>query len=126
LHGRIDIALDPFPCNGGATTCETLWLGVPLVNLAGKSFLARAGLSVLTTIGLPELVAHSEDEYLRIARDLAGDRMRLAQLRAGMRERMRASPLLAAAAYTRDLEDCYRTVWRQWCARQTAARGGAC
>lgn len=126
LHGRIDIALDSFPCNGGATTCETLWLGVPLVSLAGGAFLARAGLSLLTVIGLPELVAHSEDEYLRIARDLAGDRVRLAGLRAGMRERMRASPLLAAAAFTRDLEDCYRTVWSQWCARQTVARGGAC
>ena len=126
LHGRIDIALDPFPCNGGATTCETLWLGVPLVNLAGAAFVSRAGLSILTTIGLPELVAHSEDEYLRIALDLAHDQTRLAQLRAGMRERMRASPLLAAAAFTRDLEDCYRAAWRQWCARQTAARGGAC
>ncbi len=126
LHGRIDIALDSFPCNGGATTCETLWLGVPLVNLAGEAFLSRAGLSILTTIGLPELVAHSEDEYLRIACDLAHDQTCLAQLRAGMRERMRASPLLAAAAFTRDLEDCYRTVWRQWCARQTAAQGGAC
>jgi predicted O-linked N-acetylglucosamine transferase (SPINDLY family) len=126
LHGRIDIALDSFPCNGGATTCETLWLGVPLVSLAGDAFLARAGLSILTTIGLPELVAHSADEYLRIALALAHDPARLAQLRSGMRERMRASPLLAAAAFTRDLEDCYRAVWRQWCARQTAARGGAC
>lgn len=126
LHGRIDIALDSFPCNGGATTCETLWLGVPLVSLAGEAFLARAGLSILTTIGLPELVARSEDEYLRVARNLAGDRVRLVQLRAGMRERMRASPLLAAAAFTRDLEDCYRAAWRQWCARQPEARGGAC
>ena len=126
LHGRIDIALDSFPCNGGATTCETLWLGIPLVSLAGDAFLARAGLSILTTIGLPELVAHSADEYLRIALDLAHDQARLAQLRSGMRERMRASPLLAAAAFTRDLEGCYRRVWRQWCARQTAARGGAC
>ena len=126
LHGRIDIALDSFPCNGGATTCETLWLGVPLVNLAGEAFLSRAGLSILTTIGLPELVAHSEDEYLRIACHLARDQTCLARLRSGMRERMRASPLLAAAVFTRDLEDCYRTVWRRWCARQTAARGGAC
>ena len=126
LHGRIDIALDSFPCNGGATSCETLWLGVPLVSLTGGAFLARAGLSILTTIGLPELVAHGEDEYLRIACDLAGDRVRLARLRAGMRERMRASPLLAAAAFTRDLENCYRAVWRKWCARQTTARGGAC
>ncbi|TSA16255.1 MAG: tetratricopeptide repeat protein [Betaproteobacteria bacterium] len=121
LHGRIDIALDSFPCNGGATTCETLWLGVPLVSLAGDAFLARAGLSLLTGIGLSELVAQSEDEYLEIARDLASDQQRLARLRAGMRERMRASPLLAAAAFTRDLEACYRAVWGRWCENQTAA-----
>ncbi len=126
LHHRIDIALDSFPSNGGATSCETLWMGVPLVNLAGASFLSRAGLSILTTAGLPELVAHSDEEYLRIAQELARDRVRLAQLRAGMRERMRASPLGAAAAYTRDLEDCYRKAWQQWCARQTAGQGGAC
>ena len=126
LHGRIDIALDSFPSNGGATSCQTLWLGVPLVNLAGDTFLRRAGLSILTAVGLPELVAQSEDEYLRIACDLAGDRVRLARLRAGMRERMHASPLLDAAAYTRDLEACYRTVWRKWCAHENAARGGAC
>ena len=126
LHGRIDIALDSFPCNGGATTCETLWLGVPLVSLAGEAFLARAGLSILSTIGLPELVAHSADEYLRIALDLARDQARLAQLRSRMRERMGASPLLAAAAFTRDLEGCYRTVWRQWCTPQIAAPGAAC
>jgi len=117
LHQRIDIALDSFPSNGGATSCETLWMGVPLVNLAGTAFLSRAGLSILTTAGLPELVAHSPEEYLRIAEDLALDRARLAQLRAGLRERMRASPLLAAAAFTRDLEDCYRRAWRQWCER---------
>ena len=100
LHQRVDIALDSFPCNGGATSCETLWLGVPLVSLAGAAFLARAGMSILTTLRLAELVAHSEGEDLRIARDLAGDRVRLTGLRAGMRERMRASPLLAAAAFT--------------------------
>ena len=126
LHQRIDIALDSFPCNGGATTCETLWLGVPLVSLAGEAFLARAGLSLLTTVGLQELVAQSEDEYLHIAGDLARDRVRLARLRAGMRERMRASPLLDAAAFTRDLEGLYRAVWGQWCALQATTGGGAC
>ncbi len=126
LHQRVDIALDSFPCNGGATTCETLWLGVPLVSLAGEAFLARAGLSILSTVGLAELVAHSEEEHLQIALGLARDTKRLAALRAGLRQRMRASPLLAAAAFTRDLEALYRTAWEQWCARQSAARGGAC
>lgn len=126
LHGRIDIALDSFPCNGGATTCETLWLGVPLVTLAGDAFLSRAGLSLLRTVGMTELVAHSAEDYLRIARDLAGDRARLAQLRAGMRGRMRASPLLDAPAFARDLEDAYRAAWRRWCARPAAAQGATC
>ncbi len=126
LHAHIDIALDSFPSNGGATSCETLWLGVPLVNLAGKTFLSRAGLSILSSAGLPELVAHSPEEYVRIAQDLAQDLARLASLRAGMRARLRASPLLDAGSYTRDLEDCYRAAWRQWCARQTSGQSGAC
>ncbi len=126
LHQRVDIALDSFPCNGGATTCETLWLGVPLVSLAGDAFLARAGLSLLTVVGLAELVAHSEEQYLQIALDLARDRARLATLRAGLRQRLRNSPLLAAAAFTRDLEHCYRAAWSEWCAQRSPARGGAC
>jgi predicted O-linked N-acetylglucosamine transferase (SPINDLY family) len=126
LHRRIDIALDSFPCNGGATTCETLWLGVPLVTLAGEAFLSRAGLSLLSTVGLSELVAHSAEDYLRIARDLAGERTRLAQLRAGIRQRMRASPLLDAAAFARDLEDAYRSAWRRWCAGPAAEQAGGC
>ncbi|MBE0614764.1 MAG: glycosyltransferase [Burkholderiales bacterium] len=126
LHAEIDIALDPFPSNGGATSCETLWLGVPLVNLAGESFLSRAGLSILSTAGLPELVAQQPEEYLRIARELALDPARLSLLRSGMRERMRASPLMDARAYTRDLEACFRAAWREWCVRQTAAQGRAC
>ena len=126
LHHRIDIALDTFPSNGGATSCETLWMGVPLINLAGDSFLSRAGLSILTTAGLSDLVARTEDEYLRIARELADDRRRLGQLRAGMRDRLRASPLCATADYARDLEECYRSAWRAWCARRNETRGGAC
>jgi protein O-GlcNAc transferase len=124
LHARIDIALDTFPCNGGTTTCESLWLGVPVVNLMGRPFLSRAGLSLLSAIGLRELVAQSAEDYLHIARALALDPERLARLRSGMRERMRASPLLDAVGFTRDLEGLYRAAWRQWCAHQPAARGG--
>jgi predicted O-linked N-acetylglucosamine transferase (SPINDLY family) len=126
LHQRIDIALDTWPCNGGATSCESLWLGTPLISRAGDAFLARAGLSILSTIGLGELVAQDEDEYLRLALDLARDLPRLAQLRAGLRQRMRASPLLDAAAFTRDLEQLYRAAWTQWCERQSGTPGEAC
>jgi protein O-GlcNAc transferase len=123
LHQRVDIALDSYPCNGGATTCDTLWLGVPVVSLAGAGFRARAGLSLLNTIGLPQLVAHSAAEYVSIAAGLARDPERLQRLRAGLRDAMRRSPLCDAEAYTRDLERIYRGVWREWCVR--GGEGGA-
>jgi len=126
LHQNIDIALDSFPYNGGATTCATLWLGVPVISMAGNLFQSRAGLSLLAALGLRELVADDPDDFLRVALDLARDPQRLAELRLGMRERMRASPLIDAAAYTRDLERLYRAAWEDWCAAEPAARGGAC
>jgi predicted O-linked N-acetylglucosamine transferase (SPINDLY family) len=115
LYREIDIALDTYPCNGGATTCEALWSGVPVLSLAGPLFQSRAGLSLLSVIGLPELVAHSESDYLRIARELALDRVQLSQLRRGLRQRMRDSPLLDEARFTRALEALYREAWRRWC-----------
>ncbi|MDH3288158.1 MAG: tetratricopeptide repeat protein [Betaproteobacteria bacterium] len=118
LHGRIDVALDPFPMNGGTTTCETLWMGVPVVTLAGASFAGRAGCSILVAAGFPEWIAASEEDYLRIACTLVQDRSYLAQLRAGMRERLRASALLDGAAFARGLEKLYREAWREWCAKQ--------
>ncbi len=118
LHAEVDVALDSFPCNGGTTTCETLWLGVPVVSLVGSVFLSRAGLSILNAAGLRELAAESEEEYLRIASGLVQDLPRLAALRASMRERLRASLLFDAARHTREIEDCYRQAWRRWCAEQ--------
>ncbi len=115
LHQQVDIALDSYPCNGGATTCETLWLGVPVVSLAGDVFQSRAGLSLLAAVGLPQLVACNAAEYLAIAGDLARDLGRLQRLRADLRETMRRSPLCDAEAYTRALEHIYRGIWREWC-----------
>jgi len=115
LYREIDIALDTYPCNGGATTCEALWSGVPVLSLAGTLFQSRAGLSLLSVIGLPELVAHSESDYLRIARELASDHVQLSQLRRGLRQRMRNSPLLDEARFTRALEALYREAWWRWC-----------
>ena len=116
LHQQVDIALDAYPCNGGATTCETLWLGVPVVSLSGDEFRTRAGLSLLNSIGLPQLVARDSAEFLAIAGNLARDTPQLQALRAGLRETMRNSPLCDAVAYTRALEDIYRSIWREWCA----------
>lgn len=121
LHRQIDIALDSYPCNGGATTCEALSLGVPVVSLAGEEFRSRAGLSLLSAVGLPELVARNSDEYVAIAGDLAQDRPRLQRVRAGLRENLRRSPLCDAEAYTRALEQLYRGIWREWC--ETPAAG---
>lgn len=121
LHAQIDIALDAYPYNGATTTCVALWLGVPVVSLAGNLLWSRCGASLLSSIGLPELVAHTEDEYLSIACRLAGDRERLAKLRAGMRARMLASRLMDAQGFTRELEALYRQAWRDWCERVTHA-----
>jgi len=115
LHHRIDIALDPFPHNGNTTTCESLWMGVPVLSLIGDRFVARFGYLLLKTIGLAELAAHDEAEYLAIATALAQDLDRLDTLRGGMRARIESSPLRDEAGLTRDLETAYRAMWQQWC-----------
>jgi protein O-GlcNAc transferase len=114
-HGHADIALDPFPCNGGATTCETLWLGVPVITLAGSKFVGRAGVSLLTNCGLPQLIADSRAQYIDLAVGLAQDAKRLQELRLGLRARLLASPLLDGPEFTRALEAHYRGIWRDWC-----------
>lgn len=116
LYGRIDISLDPFPYNGITTTCDAMWMGVPVVALAGRRPAARAGLSLLNTIGLPEFVAHNEDDYVRIVTNLANDRNRLANLRSSLRERMRQSSLMDAPRFARSMENAYRNAWKHWCA----------
>jgi protein O-GlcNAc transferase len=115
LRHRVDIALDTIPCGGNSSSCETLWMGVPLVTLAGPTFAARIGSSLLASLGLDELVAQSPEEYVDIATRLATDTARLAALRAGLRERMRNSQLSDGAGLARALEDAYRQAFDQWC-----------
>ena len=117
LYRQIDIALDPFPYNGTTTTCEALWMGVPVVTLEGTRHSGRVGASLLTRLGLQELIAADLDDYVRIAADLATDRERLSELRRSLRPRMSASPLCNGPAFTRDLEAAFRSMWRNWCAK---------
>ena len=117
-YGDVDVGLDSYPYNGATTTCEALWMGVPVVSLAGETHASRMGRSILHAAGLDELVAQSQDRFADIAVGLARDRGRLAMMRAGLRERIRQSPLMDATAFTRDLESAYRTMWRSWCASQ--------
>ena len=114
-YDQIDIGLDPFPCNGGTTTCDALWMGVPVVTLAGRTAVGRGGVSILSNLGLPELIAQTPQQYIQIASDLAMDAARLGELRRTLRQRMRASPLMNAPRFARNVELAYRQMWRDWC-----------
>jgi predicted O-linked N-acetylglucosamine transferase (SPINDLY family) len=116
---QADLALDTFPFNGHTTSCHCLWMGVPIVTLTGRLPVARVGVSLLSNLGLQELIAETPDAYVETAVRLAGDLERLRHLRAGLRERMRASLLLDGGTFTRHLEDTYSAIWRRWCVRQT-------
>lgn len=124
LYNRIDLALDTFPYNGATTTCEALWMGVPVASMVGRSHVARVGVSLLANLGLEELIAPDPEGYIELALALARAPDRIAALRAGLRERMGASPLLDGPGFTRDLEAAYREMWRSWC-RRRLARGAA-
>jgi predicted O-linked N-acetylglucosamine transferase (SPINDLY family) len=115
LYSRIDIALDTFPYHGTATTCEALYMGVPVITLAGDTHASRVGVSLLSNIELKELIANTQEDYIEIAVELARDRERLRSLRRNLRDRMAQSPLTDTRRFTEHLEKCYRDIWIQWC-----------
>ncbi len=117
LYAKVDIALDTFPYHGTTTTCEALWQGVPVVTLAGQSHASRVGVSLLTSIGLPELIAGSPEQYVQIATALALDIQRLSELRATLRDRMAKSPLMDARGFAGEIESAYRQMWRAYCSK---------
>jgi predicted O-linked N-acetylglucosamine transferase (SPINDLY family) len=116
-YGDIDIALDTFPFNGGMTTLEALWMGVPVLTLAGETVVSRQSVSALANIGLvEELVFADVAAYIAGAVALASAGERMAALRQQLRPRMAASPLRDAAQFTRDLQALFRRMWQAWCA----------
>jgi predicted O-linked N-acetylglucosamine transferase (SPINDLY family) len=120
-HSRVDVALDPFPFNGTTTTCQTLWMGVPIVTLAGKSHVSRVGVTMLSSVGLEQCVAADENDYVRRAVALASNPLRLQEMRGGLRERMVSSPLTNGERLTRFLEDGYAKMWEDYCHKSAGA-----
>jgi predicted O-linked N-acetylglucosamine transferase (SPINDLY family) len=116
-YNRVDIALDPFPFSGSLTTCDALWMGVPVITCPGETFASRHSLSHLSNVGLTETVAADLDEYVAIAATLADDLARLAALRVGLRERMAASPLCDGKLFAANLMVVMRDIWQQWTAQ---------
>lgn len=117
-YHRVDIALDPFSYPGGTTSVEALWMGVPVLTLAGERFLSHIGESILQNAGLPEWIAVNADDYVARAVSHAGNLQRLATLRSGLRQQVLASPLFDALRFARHFEAALRGMWQNWCNQQ--------
>ncbi len=115
-YERLDIALDPFPFGGGTTTCDALWMSVPVLTLAGDRAVGRGGVSILSNIGLIDWIARDMDDYVRLAVEKAANLPELAAWRSSLRDRLKQSPLMDASRFARNVETAYRTMWREWCA----------
>jgi protein O-GlcNAc transferase len=111
---RVDINLDTFPCGGGTTTCDALWMGVPTVTLRGATAVGRAGMSILSNADLKDWIAQTPDEYVRLATQMAADINGLRELRSRLRAQMEKSPLMDAARFASDIEHAIRAMWQSW------------
>lgn len=116
-YDQIDIALDPFPYTGGTTSAEALWMGVPVLTLAGHSMIARQGVGLMMNAGLPDWVAADLDDYVAKAAAHAADLPSLARLRAGLRQQVLTSPLFDASRFAHHFEAAMRGMWQHWIAR---------
>jgi predicted O-linked N-acetylglucosamine transferase (SPINDLY family) len=117
-YNNVDIGLDTFPYSGGLTTCEAMWMGVPVVTCPGNRFESRHSFSHVSNAGLTETIAETFDDYIRIAVELANDIPRLSRLRETLRARMASSPLCDSESFARDLEAAFRGMWHRWCDTQ--------
>ncbi|MFN5195350.1 MAG: glycosyltransferase, partial [Cyanobacteriota bacterium] len=115
-YGEMDIALDPTPYNGGTTTLQALWLGVPVVSLRGGNFVGRMGASFLSTLGQGDWIANDDEGYRAIVRRLAADLPALRRGRAALRQRMAGCGLSDLDRYAADVQALLRRVWRHHCA----------
>lgn len=111
-YGRMDISLDTMPYNGTTTTCEALWMGVPVISLPGQHHVARVSASILTYSGLSELIANTPEDYVEKAVTLAKNPKQLAAYRQNLRSRLRAAPIMDHARFARDVEAAFRVMWR--------------
>jgi protein O-GlcNAc transferase len=114
-YHQVDIGLDTFPFNGGATTCEAIWMGVPVITRAGIAYAARIGVSLLSNAGLGDLIAKTDEEYVELAVRLATDMEKLQLLRASLRDKILHSPLTDQKRFALNLERQYRRMWEAWC-----------
>ena len=115
MYHRIDVGLDTLPYNGHTTSLDSFWMGVPVVTRVGDTVVGRAGWSQLNNLGLTELAGRTDEEFVHIAANLAGDIPRPAHLRATMRGRMEKSPLMDGPRFARNMEAAYRRMWVDWC-----------
>jgi predicted O-linked N-acetylglucosamine transferase (SPINDLY family) len=121
-YNHVDISLDTFPYNGTTTTCEALWMGVPVITLAGSNHVGRVGVSLLSAIGLEDWIEDTPETYVVTAIELASDMNRLSHLRATLRSRMAASILCNGSEFVAGLEDIYRQLWQRWCHPQASMK----
>lgn len=122
LFSQHDIALDTYPYTGTTTTCESLWMGVPVVTLAGPTHVTRVSASILTSVGVPELIAESPEQYISLAVELANDQNRLQQYRGKLRRMMQESSLMDCEGFARKMEAAYRDIWQRWCQQRRCGK----
>ena len=115
FYSKIEVALDTFPYNGTTTTCDALWMGVPVITLCGDRHAARVGNSLLKAIGMQDWVAHTEDEYIQKAQELASDTQNLKTVKSGLRQQMQQSVLCDGLGFVKKLETIYADLYKKWC-----------
>jgi predicted O-linked N-acetylglucosamine transferase (SPINDLY family) len=119
LYNIIDICLDPFPYNGATTTCEALWMGVPVITLLGNCHVGRVGASILTNIGLTDFIANDINNYIKLAVDMSNNTKYLKEIRRNLREQMQKAPLCNAPSFASDVERAYQNIWYKYHQKQT-------